>query len=95
LINLPEEVLEDIAVATVFCGEGVQERLELIKERLGPKGVVMPQPSAATRLWSLAVLAQQRLDAEDTDNLADLQPYYLRMPSIGGPKRRDWAPQGS
>ena len=95
LISLPEEILEDIAVPTVFCGEGVQDRTELIKGRMGAKAVVMPQPSAATRLWSLAVLAQQRLDAGDTDDLADLQPYYLRMPSIGGPKRRDWAPQGS
>ena len=32
---------------------------------------------------------------DSADDLAGLQPDYLRMPSIGGPKRRDWAPQGS
>ncbi|SVA46255.1 uncharacterized protein METZ01_LOCUS99109, partial [marine metagenome] len=34
-------------------------------------------------------IARQRLESGQSDDLADLQPYYLRMPSIGGPKIRD------
>ena len=55
----------------------------------------MVQPSAATRLWSLATLARQRLETGLVDDLAELQPDYLRMPSIGGPKTRDRKPQSS
>ena len=87
-----EEVLRSIAEPTLFCGEGVQGHSEQIRERLGELAVVA-QPSAPTRLWSLTALARQRLEAGEADDLSELQPYYLRMPSIGGPKRRDWAPQ--
>lgn len=95
LVGPPEEFLVSITGPTIFCGEGVQERTELIKARLGPLGVVVRQSGAASRLWSLAALAQQRLAAGEADDLAALQPNYLRMPSIGGPKRRDRIPQGS
>jgi tRNA A37 threonylcarbamoyladenosine modification protein TsaB len=89
-----EEILESVTTPTLFCGEGVQGRIQEIQERLGDLATVV-QPSAATRLWSLAALARQRLEAGLVDDLADLQPYYLRMPSIGGPKTRDMKVQSS
>ena len=89
-----EEILESITALTLLCGEGVQGRVEEIKERLGNLAAVV-QPSAATRLWSLAALARQRLESGQVDDLAELQPYYLRMPSIGGPKTRDMKVQNS
>ena len=95
LIGPPEELLESIAEATIFCGEGLEPWRELIKERLGPLAVVVGQFSVASRLWSLAILAGQRFAAGETDDLATLQPYYLRMPSIGVPKQRDRVRQGS
>lgn len=95
LINPTEEILKDIAEPTLFCGEGVQGRTDLIVEQLGPKSLLMAHPSAASRLWSLAFMAQARLDAGESDDLAELQPDYLRMPSIGGPKQRDREPQRS
>lgn len=83
-----DEILESITVPSLFCGEGVQGRVQEINERLGDLASVV-QPSAPTRLWSLAALARQRLESGEADDLASLQPYYLRMPSIGGPKTRD------
>ena len=83
-----EGILEKITEPLLFCGEGVQGRTQAIKEQLGDLAVVV-QPSPADRLWSLAALARQRLESGEADDLADLQPYYLRMPSIGGPKTRD------
>jgi hypothetical protein len=40
-------------------------------------------------------LGARQLAAGQVSDLAALQPYYLRMPSLGSPKRRDWAPQQS
>ena len=92
LICPPEEVLESIKEPTLFCGEAVFSWSELIKDRLGPLGVVV-RPVPSSRPWSLAALGSKRLAEGDTSDLATLQPNYLRMPSIGGPKRRDWTPQ--
>jgi hypothetical protein len=48
----------------------------------------------AARAWALAMIGQEKLAAGELDDLATLQPEYLRMPSIGVPKRRDRLPQG-
>jgi tRNA threonylcarbamoyladenosine biosynthesis protein TsaB len=95
LICRPEELLTEFTQPTLFCGEGALPWAELIKERLGPLAVVIPRWSPASRLWSLAELGQRQLADGSASDLVTLQPYYLRMPSIGGPKRRDWVPQQS
>ena len=92
LICDPEELLSGIDERTLFCGEGVQPHAELIRERLGRRGVVVGH-SPVSRLGSLVELGRQRLESGERDDVATLQPYYLRMPSIGGPKRRDRVPQ--
>jgi len=94
ILGPPEELFSDVTETTIFCGEGVTNWIWLIREHLG--SLALPVTSSpATRLWSLAALGQQRIDLGDADDLATLQPHYLRMPSIGGPKRRDHAPQAS
>ena len=92
LICNPEELLSGIDERTLFCGEGVHPHAELIRERLGRRGVVVGH-SPVSRLGSLVELGRQRLESGERDDVASLQPYYLRMPSIGGPKRRDRVPQ--
>lgn len=94
LICPTEELLSAINGQTLFCGEGVTAWADYIRERLGGLAVTAGW-AAASRLYALAELGQQRLDAGEADDLATLQPYYLRMPSIGGPKRRDRQPQRS
>ena len=94
LISPPEELWEEIAGPTIFCGEGVEGWGTLVRENLGDKAQVAA-PCPAQRVWSLAFLGAQRLESGESDDLAQLQPYYLRMPSIGGPKRRDLMPQQS
>lgn len=93
-VGLPVELLSDIAEPTIFCGEGVTRWIGVIREHLG--SLALPVTSSpAARLWSLAALGQQRIELSEADDLATLQPHYLRMPSIGGPKRRDHTPQSS
>ena len=90
----PDEVLSGVRETTIFCGEGVSRWRGFIQERLGKLAIVV-QPATGARLRSLAELGRIRLEADEADNLAILQPHYLRMPSIGGPKRRDRTPQRS
>ena len=84
----PEQLLSETDRPRIFCGEGVAAHTELIKGQLGDSAIVAGH-SPAARLWALSLLGQQRLDTNDTDDPTTLQPYYLRMPTIGGPKRRD------
>jgi tRNA threonylcarbamoyladenosine biosynthesis protein TsaB len=93
-VSTAPELLEEIGQPTLFCGEGVARWVQEIKGGLGSKAVIC-SPAPAVRVWSLAAIARQRLDAGKVDDLATLQPQYLRMPSIGSPKQRDRAPQES
>jgi len=85
---LLEEMRERGGEATLFCGEGLAPWAADIRNELGERAVIcLTSPSA--RAESLAMLAQQRLSDGEADDLDSLQPNYLRMPSIGAPKRRD------
>jgi len=86
------ELLPEVTQPTIFCGEGVANWESLFIEALGSLALVV-QESPAGRIGSLAELGRRRLNAAEYDDLARLQPHYLRMPSIGGPKRRDRIPQ--
>ena len=88
----PAGLLDEVAGPLLFCGEGTSAHAEVIRERMGNQALVVGH-SPAARLWALATLAHDRLVAGEPDEVATLQPYYLRMPSIGGPKRRDRARQ--
>ncbi len=81
--------------ATIYCGEAAWARREEIAARGGGDipSVVMPW-TPADRLWALADVAGRRMGKGTPDDLATLQPYYLRMPTIGAPRRRDPVRQG-
>ena len=93
-VSTATELMEEIAQTTLFCGEGVARWAEEIKSGLGNKAVIC-SPAPSVRVWSLVSIARRRLNAGEVDDLATLQPQYLRMPSIGSPKQRDRAPQES
>ena len=82
----PEELVESISKRTLLCGEGTPLRKEYLQNALGRKGVVMGFHSPASRLWALAALAGDRLKTGAVDSVTELQPLYLRRPSIGPPK---------
>ncbi|PKB73414.1 MAG: tRNA (adenosine(37)-N6)-threonylcarbamoyltransferase complex dimerization subunit type 1 TsaB [SAR202 cluster bacterium Io17-Chloro-G7] len=79
---------------TLLCGEGVINWGDFIRERMNSRAMVI-EPSPATRLSSLCQLGWHKLGQGEVSDLVSLQPLYLRMPSIGGPKRRDQVPQSS
>ena len=78
----------------LFCGEGMPPWTEGLRAALGERAVLCHTPASA-RAGSLAALAFERLERGEADDLDTLQPHYLRMPSIGVPKRRDRRVQAS
>ena len=97
-ISGPEDLLGEIEGlrldSVLFCGEGLAPWAESIKERLGHRAILCQVPASA-RAESLASMAWDRLQQGSVDDLDLLQPNYLRMPSIGTPKRRDRKRQAS
>ena len=93
LICPPEELTAELTGPLLICGEGAPPHAETLRQRLASDAVLAGH-SPASRLWALAELGQQKLDSGEADDVATLQPYYLRMPTIGGPKRRDRIRQG-
>ena len=94
----PADLLQqdfETPLAAVYCGEAAWARREEVAALAGNGSgfIVMPWTPAG-RLWALAELAARRLNDGQSDDLATLQPYYLRMPTIGAPRRRDLVRQG-
>ena len=91
-------LLDEIEVlnlgSVLFCGEGLPPWADMVKERMGPRAILTQVPASA-RAESLAALAWNRLQSGSSDELDQLQPNYLRMPTIGAPKRRDRKRQAS
>ena len=90
--QLLTEVKQTGDVSTLFFGEGVIPWRDQITKTFGIKAHVVRSTPAA-RVWALAEIAQKRFAKGEIDDLADLQPEYLRMPSIGVPKQRGRVPQ--
>ena len=105
-VGTPQDLIEEIHSAdlrepkncaaerqkTLFCGEGVINWGELIRDNMKSQALVI-ESTPASRLWSLCRIGGSRLAEGNLSDLATLQPLYLRMPSIGVPKRRDRTPQ--
>ena len=90
----PDELLGTISEPTLFCGESVTSWMGLIEEKLGSNALVV-LPILGTRVWSLARLGENKLHSGEVSDLTNLQPEYIRMPTIGQAKHRDWVPQQS
>ena len=101
-IEPPETLLEQEPAlpdgALLYCGEAAHARRGEIRGHCNNGDADRPTAVApwtpANRLWALAETAARRLQRGETDDLTTLQPYYLRMPTIGVSKRRDRVRQG-
>jgi len=85
-ITTVEALSAEVTEKTLFCGEYVATIARQLKARLKGKAVIAPDRMRSASL--LIELAKPRIDAGDYDDLATLQPLYLRRPPITRPKRR-------
>ena len=76
----------EITEKTIFCGEIMPLIASELKGQLKERAII---PTTEPRRASLlAELGRQRLEADEYDNPATLQPLYLRRPAITQPKHR-------
>ncbi|MDO8490552.1 MAG: tRNA (adenosine(37)-N6)-threonylcarbamoyltransferase complex dimerization subunit type 1 TsaB [Dehalococcoidia bacterium] len=81
-ITTVEELCAGIEGRTLFCGRMTEGIISQINERLGKRAIVVGGASALRRAGYLAELGWRRLQVNDVDDLASLQPIYLRRPHI-------------
>ena len=87
-ITTVETLCSQITTKTIFCGEFLPLVATQLTKQLKQKAVIPPPAAGLRRASFLAELGFKRLRAGDYDNLATLQPLYLRRPAITQPKHR-------
>ena len=81
-ITTVDELCEGVERRTVFCGRMNEAIIAQIGEKLGEKAIVVSGSLALRRAGYLAELGWRRLESNDVDDAASLQPIYLRRPHI-------------
>jgi len=75
-------LLSGITIKTLFCGEYLPMIAEEVKAKLKAKAVIPAAAALPRRAFFLAELGSQHLATGVIDNVATLQPLYLRRPPI-------------
>lgn len=84
-ITTVDELCRQIETETIFCGRFSTEIEQRIGELLGEQAQVLN--GTVRRAGFLAQLGWKRLEKEDTDDIATMQPLYLRRPQITKPRK--------
>lgn len=81
-ITTVEELCHHIKQRTIFCGN-IPPPVECqLEQRLGQRAMILGASAGLRRAGYLAELGWQRLSRGDYDDIATLQPLYLRRPSV-------------
>jgi len=84
-ITTVEGLCPDIVSKTLFCGRFSPHTAKRIAENLGERAVAVT--GTLRRAGFLAELGWKRLERGERDDVATLQPLYLRRPAITEPKK--------
>jgi len=87
-ITTVEALCSQITTKTIFCGEFIPFIATQLRKQLKQRAIISTSAARLRRASFLAELGQQRLKAGNYDDLATLQPLYLRRPAITKPKHR-------
>lgn len=87
-ITTLEILCSQITTKTIFCGDYIPLIAPRLKKLLRQRAIISTPAARLRRAGFLAELGQKRLEAGNYDNLATLQPLYLRRPQITKPKHR-------
>jgi tRNA threonylcarbamoyladenosine biosynthesis protein TsaB len=89
--SLPE-LCRQIGTHTLFVGEIGEEAESTLRDLLGPKALFAPPASRMRRAGFLAELGWRELETRTQEKLAEIEPIYVRQPSIGGSFDQPFAP---
>ncbi|HEX9896478.1 MAG TPA: tRNA (adenosine(37)-N6)-threonylcarbamoyltransferase complex dimerization subunit type 1 TsaB [Dehalococcoidales bacterium] len=81
-ITTVEKLCVEIKEKTLFCGEYLPAISSQLVSRLAEKAVIASPTTDVRRASYLAELGMLKIAAGELDNVATLQPVYLRRPSI-------------
>jgi len=84
-----ETLCSRVTVPTVFCGEFAPAMAAELRSRLGDRAMLVSAAANMRRAGYLAELGLLRLNSQDFDDPATLQPLYLRAPAITVPKHHE------
>lgn len=84
----PAAIIQQTTETTLFCGEIADVDRISIKDAIPEKARLLPDCGGSDRVVSLAELGARRLEKGDCDEVATLEPVYLRQPPITQSKRR-------
>ncbi len=87
-ITTVDDLCSQVTTKTIFCGEFIPSIAPQLRKRLKQRAIISTPAARLRRASFLAELGQRRRAAGDYDNLATLQPLYLRRPPITKPKHR-------
>jgi tRNA threonylcarbamoyl adenosine modification protein YeaZ len=87
-LTTTEILCQEIRTKTIFCGEVPEAAIGIITSSMGSKAIIPGFESRLRRPAYLARLGWPRLQAGQADNLASLQPIYLRQPPITQRKKK-------
>ncbi len=87
-ITTVEALCSQLTTKTIFCGEFIPSIAAQLRKKLNEKAIIPPSATRLRRASFLAELGLKRVKAGNYDNLATLQPLYLRRPPITKPKHR-------
>ena len=77
-VGVPEAVVQKIREPCVFIGNGAQLYRRNISTVLGDQAHFAPGSQNTIRASSVAFLSMQRFETNDTDEIGDLVPHYIR-----------------
>ena len=86
-----ELLYNQVEQQTLFCGEIDDDMVNEIKQHLGSLAVI-PDITKISHTASLAALGWKRFINGEQDNIASLQPLYLRPPHITEPRKKNTTP---
>jgi tRNA threonylcarbamoyl adenosine modification protein YeaZ len=84
-ITTVEGLCPDIVSRTLFCGRFSPHTAKWIADNLGERAVIVP--GTIRRAGFLTELGWKRLERGERDDVATVQPLYLRRPAITEPKK--------
>ena len=86
------DLCRQIGTHTLFVGEIDDEAEQLLRDLLGPKALFASPASRMRRAGYLAELGWKALDAEPQAKLGDIEPIYVKQPSIRSSFDQPFAP---